>query len=298
MTDLVCTSCHKKKPGRFTRRPQAAGGGWDQGLSLPYWYCYICLPLGQGRDEQGVDPMPAKSALVAPKLNPATVKQEGLSTLTPLQTAIADLPSVLTAEDYIDADTLRDRIRNARKTWKDRMEKIIRPIRQGLDELYSLNRDVDVPLGTLEDSVTGRMKVFKLEETRLLRAAEEAREQEAQRLRNEAAQKELASEQARTVQMRGRLHAAAARAWSQAEEVEQEEIPTPIQVASSTTRPKRSPVVTDRTAFLKGIVAGYVPENCIAIIQPTLNRYYRDDPEGMAAWPGVTLVDDIQIVGR
>jgi len=46
-----CTTCREKKPGRFTRHAHAASGGWSRGLDKVLWYCWDCLPLGDGRGE-------------------------------------------------------------------------------------------------------------------------------------------------------------------------------------------------------------------------------------------------------
>jgi len=46
-----CVQCREKKAGRFTRHQHAAGGGWTQGRDKVMWFCWDCLPKGDGRGE-------------------------------------------------------------------------------------------------------------------------------------------------------------------------------------------------------------------------------------------------------
>lgn len=47
-----CVRCKAEKDGRFTKDRRSSGGGWDQGQQQPFWYCYECLPFGNGRGEE------------------------------------------------------------------------------------------------------------------------------------------------------------------------------------------------------------------------------------------------------
>jgi uncharacterized membrane protein YqiK len=238
-----------------------------------------------------------------PKVNLDEARKEGQALMQAIHPEVQEL-TVRTDDDYLVADAILGRIKKARKTWTDRMEKVIRPIRQGLDELYALNRDVDKPLADLEEGVKGKMKAFKLEEARLLREADERKRQEEDRLRREAEEAQRKAEAAKTPQLRGRLEAQATRLVAQAEVVSQQDTPEPIRGTSSTTRPQKRVRIKDLVHFLQGIVDGYVPEDCVNnprvldAMQPTLNNYFKDDPVGMEAWPGVEVYDDVQIVGR
>lgn len=282
-----CTLCDKDRPGRFTRRKIAAGGGWSQNLDIPNWYCYRCLPEGEGRGEE--TPMPAKQTAVA-RVDQQAMKQEAVILIQPFANAV-DALTIESEAEYHAADQLKAQIRTARKNWVARIEKIIRPIRQGLDELYELNRDGDRPLGVLEDKVTDSMKEYQIKKLQAARAVERERE----RLQAEADAKLKAAETAKTPQMRGRLQTAAARVIQQAETIQ---TPQPVFAEHSSVRPVKRVRIVGLNAFLKGIVDGYVPADCIDVLQGKLNAYLKDDPEGMAAWPGVEVYDDVQIVGR
>lgn len=293
-TTAECISCHKKRPGRYTRHRDTTK------QAPPYWYCYACLPAGQGKDE-------SDETVGPPKKLPATLtaepKEKGeLMVLIPtLSTEVAEL-AVTTAEEYAYADSLLGRVQAARKTWAPIwgriMEKSVKPIREGLEGLYQMNRDVDGPLEKLELAVKRPMKLFKENEARQIAEEQRRKDREQQRLIDEAEAKRRAAERAATPQMKGRLLAQAERQEEQAEVVERQEVAAPVQGDSSGTRKKRAVRVKELHAMLKGICDGYVPDDCITVNQVKLNAYFREHGEDMGLWPGLETFDDIQIVGR
>lgn len=225
-----------------------------------------------------------------------TAKTEGLALVTPLSPLVASL-TVVDAEGYLRADALFGRIKTARKSWKERMEKIIRPIRSGLDELYALNREVDAPLAKLETAVEGKMIAYKQEERRQLQAAENERiqrEQEAQRKRDALAAKEAA---AKTAYMKAKLAEQVAEAEAEVAEAQQP-VEEAVQGFHSSLKSKKVPKVTNHLAFVGGIAEGLIPADCITLNMTRLRAYYKEDPESVAGFPGVVIVDDDQIAGR
>lgn len=226
------------------------------------------------------------------------IRDEGLALASPLQQAITAL-DVVDAPSYELADALLSRIRLARKRWKERVEPIIRPIKAGLDALYALNRDIDTPLANGEAAVKGKMRDYKLLEAQRAREEQMAKEREAQRLRDEAEAKERAAATARTAKMREALTEKARAIAAQAEDVETAPLSAaPVLVERSTTRIVRKPTVTDVQAFARGIGAGLIPAECVAVVNKMLVDCYRQDPGTVAQWPGVVIVEDVQIVGR
>lgn len=299
MADIYkCAQCGKNREGRFTRRKGESS--WGKGNNLPRWTCYPCLPLGQGRGEDETDVMakkPTTKTTASPINAKLPSKEESLAVISPLQADVSTLV-VTDEESYQKADYLLSRIGQARKTWGERMEKIIRPIRQGLDEIYALNREVDKPLESLDKAVRKEMTAFKTEERRLIREADEAKAREEQRLRDEAEIKERAAQTAATPQLRGRLSAQAARLTEQAETVAQQETPAPVQAARSSERVPEKVRVNDLGLFLQGILDGTIAPEAITVDQVWLNKQFRNEPTVVAAWPGVEKYEDIQIVRR
>lgn len=218
-----------------------------------------------------------------------------------LKTEVNDLV-VEDDASYQYADELLERIRQPRKLWKGIwtriQEKTIKPIRAGLDELYALDRDVDRPLEALETSVKAKMRDFKLEEQRQLQAEQAARDREQQRLLNEARKKEEAEQNARTAAMREKLRLQREALEAQAAEVEEQAAPEPVTAVHSAPRTKRAWRLKSIEDFCVGVAEGSIPAECIALVTPIINRYYKDNPEAVESWPGLEGFDDIQIAGR
>jgi hypothetical protein len=241
--------------------------------------------------------IPATAVPVAAK----TAKTEGLALLTPLRTEadrLIGISGIYTADEYLSADALFGRIKQARKTWKDRMERIIRPIRLGLDELYSLNREVDAPLAKLEDAVERKMVAYKQEERRQLQAAENERLQREQAEQRRLAEIAAKEERAKTDAMRAKL--AEQRQAVEERLAEQAAEPQPEAVSGfhSSLRTKKVPKVANNLGFIGGVAEGVIPADCITINMVRLRAYYKDDPETVASFPGVVIVDDDSIAGR
>jgi hypothetical protein len=235
-----------------------------------------------------------------PPVTPTTlarVRKETLALATPLRSAVDDL-EVTTEEEYQIADGYLSRIADAQRAVKAKIDPITKPVeqsikllKQSIDAAKKLEKEALAPLQALEAGVKSKMRDFKIEETRRLR------ESEAERLRieNEIAEQLRREEQARTAPMR-------ARAAQKREELEQQyveqETPTKVMAASSSARVSRKPAILSLKAFLKGIADGFVPEECIEVKPGVLQRYYKDDPEGVESWPGVQIVDDVVIAKR
>lgn len=302
-----CIICKKNRAGRFTRRNSGASGAWTKG-SLPAWHCWACLPKGQGRGESEEEAvtvtLPAKAlAPVSPKML-LLDRKEGMDRISPLQLEVSELGiSLLTPTDYDSADAILGKIQTARKWWKSKLYGTktqpgpIPSIKSGLDMLYALNNEVDHPLAALEDGIKGRMKEYVRRKLLIEQQAERERleaEQEAARQLEAAAAKEAAA----------RTPAQKAKAAAMMEEAEEAYIETltpvsePVVVANSTTRVPKKPVVKDMLAFCKGISDGEIPTETIRLMPSVLNQLFRDDAEMVAGFPGVSIEDDIQIVGR
>lgn len=246
---------------------------------------------------------PSEPAWTIPRATSDAVKEhDALIKVLPTFVEEVDQLIVEDAPGYEYADALLGQVREARKkwgaVWSRIMEKTVKPIRDGLEELYQLNRDIDMPAEKLENRIKAKMKEYKTQEAKQIRDADETREREAQRLRNEAAKKEAQLSTARTAQLRGRLEAARAQLEERAAEVEQTVTPEAVVGISSTTRTKQTWKVTDLHAFCRGIADHKVPSYAVLVNTVEINRTWRNDAEGVAAWPGVELVDDITIVGR
>lgn len=289
-----CILCKKKREGRFVRPLTSPA------TALPAWHCFKCLPQGQGKGE---DAAPAVATAGRVSLTQPS-RDEGMALITPLKADIQALTVIESDEQYQMADALFGRVKQARKQWKLRMYGTatkpgpIPLIRRGLDDLYQLNRDVDGPLAQLEAAIEQPMKQFMLAKFR-----EQQEQERAKREAEEEAERTLQALLAKQDALK--TPAAKERIQEQINEAEQsyidvvsqpvEDLPAAI---SSTAKAKKVPRVVDLSAFIKGIVSGDVPEDCVTVVASKLRDYFKEDPEAVAAMPGVVIEDDIQISGR
>lgn len=306
MADVhACIQCKKNKQGRFTRVASGADGPWTKG-HLPSWHCYACLPKGKGRGETEEEAVTVTAIKpVSPKVILAD-KKEGLAQIEPLQLAMAKIQTITTPAQYQAADAVLGKVITARKWWKAKMygDKTapgpIPAIKSGLDMLYALNREVDNPLDAMETGLKARMKAFKQLELDQQRAADAEKAEREQEAIEELERAAAAEAKAKTPTQK----AAAAEAVEEAEAAYIETQTTqfvPVQGSSSSTRIPKKPIIkttADLMAFCLGIAEGDIPSELIEVKQGMLNKLYKDDPETVAAFPGVTIIDDIQIVGR
>lgn len=234
-------------------------------------------------------PKPAQAALQA--------KTEALGVVQTLQTEVASL-EVTSEEEYQLADQFLGRIRLKRSWWKDKMEAIIRPVRQGLDATYALNREVDKPLELLETTVKRTMADYKTQERLQLQAREEERLAEAERLRQEAEKLQAKAQTLISPVAKARALATAAIAVEQATEIEEAEPERGVLAVNSSARPVKKWRVVDLQMFLAAVGNGILPAEVVILNQVYLNKEFKLDPEGFGAWPGIETYDDTQIAGR
>lgn len=230
------------------------------------------------------------------------VAVEGTRLVSPLKDAVEEL-TITSSEDYTGADELLAGIRRARKTWDEKMEPILSPLRSAKTAADALKREIDRPLEVLEGQVKEKMRDFKVQEAAEI-AREQARidaaQQKIQRQLEDASAKELA---ARTKQMRERLATKRQELEEQAEEVAAE-APVATKAAHSGVRmvPKWRCSGNKETPslfiILMAILAGQIPPEVVMLDHSFINRQHLNDRTVMANWPGFELYDETVIVGR
>lgn len=319
-----CALCKKKNPGRFCRHPAATEG------TVPYWHCWSCLKPGEAKGEdKATATQQAMGAVIKPSAlskTPASMvvqdvgpdiskvsqgsieaaRQEIDGMVGPLDSPIQaltllDVPHLSIAEcqhHYLQADQMLGQVQRVKRAWADRMERIIRPIRKGLDEIYSLNRDGAKPLDERETYIKTVMKSLKLRENRLIAEAEAIKREEEDRLRREAEEKARKAQTAQTPQMAGRLAAQATRLEQQAETVAAIDTPLAVRGMASSSAAIKVARVVDLPSFLLGVAEGTIPESVLEIKPGVIQRLYTQDPRTVAGWPGLVIEDDIAIRGR
>lgn len=279
----TCHKCGKARTGRLVRQ---------EGDRIPYYYCRLCVPEGTGKGEAPA--MPDVPGAVKGKVT--SLQAAGQSLLAPLQ--VLTPLDLQTEEDYQEADRRLSVIRRARAEWRDRLQRVVKPIREGLDELYALGRDVDKPMEAMEGAYREGMQAYKMRELQAIREAERKKQEEEAQAVREAEEAMRKAEAARTAQLREKLQKQAMKAIERVDEITYRVDPTPVRAASSTTRVIKTPIVVDLNAFLSGIIVGEIPADLVAVQGRVLSAAYKEDPQSVLSWPGVEIQEEIQVVGR
>jgi hypothetical protein len=258
-----------------------------------------------------------KAEVVVPELvDTVKVRAQGLTLLAPLTPEVRAL-RVTTPVEYLSADELLGRVRNARSRWKMLMDPIVAPLARMKADLKlqeagikNLNNEVDGPMETLELRVKESMRLYKMEEAKQIQAAREE-EARAERERQEAiAEMRRKEEAAKTVQMRAKLAQKRADLEEEAVQASMVDLNPVAKGASSSVRSIQKIRVTN-LAVLVAALADYQPKAGMyqmgvpplslineEMLQVRLNALFREQPGIAASWPGVEVYTDINIAGR
>ena len=244
--------------------------------------------------------------------NPATLLDKELAVIrsetAPTIKQAASL-KITDAQSYALADVFLGRLVTARKQIKARLSRFLDPLKEAVDkaqeafrEAQDFQEEVDAPLAQAENTVRAEMRGYQIEQARIKREQEEAAQAEARRLEEAAAKKRLEESKARTQQMRERLAAQRAALETEAAAAAAVPVAAPVKAAGSNTRTTRTPQVVDLAAFLKGWGKAETKDialsDIIEVNSAHLKAVYKVYPEMVASWPGVKIVEDIQIVHR
>lgn len=262
---------------------------------------------------QKVAPIQANTAVQGLTVNVEREHQKGLALVNPV---VAELRAtqVTTAEQYAAADQLLGRLRNTRKQWGTIWgaiyERVVRPQKEALDNLYAINREIDKPLEDGEKALKKQMAAFKDEERRQLAVAEQQREAEANRTQELIDQTRAKLETAKGSTKRvlennlGRLESH--------QQAVLENIEMPVVASNSSDRVIKVLIVTDLIALAEhmgrmqqeagdhGTDADPAIDLILAAVEGVLNKLGKtqEAKDRLAQWPGVGLQEQTQIVGR
>lgn len=240
-----------------------------------------------------------------PAVTPKSILQARTQALTVTQ-EILDLARdliVQTEPEYHAADEILHKIKVAQKRLDQPFEDVIRPVRQGLDGVYAIRREVENPLLDLEKTVKEKMRGFKLAE------AERIRKEEAARSRLLRIEQARVAEEQRAEQNRRIAEAAKANDFQKAQEILAEEepevaiifatpAPRPVQAASSSSRTIKRWRVTDLELVLEAVRLEIAPVDILQINATKVAEMFKVDPENVDSIPGLECYDDVVISGR
>lgn len=224
-------------------------------------------------------PAVATKAILAARVSALAITQEILDLAKDL--------AVETEPQYHSADEILHKIKVAQKRLDQPFEDVIRPVRQGLDGVYAIRREVENPLIDLERTVKEKMRAYKLAE------AERIRKEEAERAR---VQREAEAAERRRVAALPKE----APAEPQAEIVVLHPTPVmaPVRAASSSARTIKRWRVYDFEQVIECVKLGLAPVEWLQINAVAVEKAFKLNPALIDEVSGMECYDDIQIAGR
>src|SRR5271154_895126 len=210
-------------------------------------------------------PAVAKAAIVKARAAALTVTQEVIDQAKDI--------TITTAEDYHAADEILHKIKVAQKRSGDILEEVIRPVRDGLEQVYAVRRLIENPLLDLERVVKEKMRVWQIaDRARIDKENYERRKIEEEQRRLEALKVvELAN--------KGDFTGAAA-VLTQPETVVLHPTPPPqpIRAASSSARPVKKWRLTDLELLVQAVYLEMVPIDVLMVNPVKVGEIFKADP--------------------
>ncbi len=242
--------------------------------------------------------MPTK---IEPKPDLTKARKEGLMIIEPIKKELSNF-KIKTEADYLAADEMYSQVLKAEKLWEGKISPIIEPMRQALDGIYALRREIIDPLTEAKKPRKDGMKQYKLAEAKRLAEAEAARQAEIKRLEDEARAKELAADKAKSAGYKEKLIEQRAIAEQKAEELRTAAPVTGVRGEGSTTRKVTKWKVDDLVTFMVYLLEQHNDDlmSLIQIDDVQMNAKFKlDGPKSGAKWlPGIEVYEDIEIAGR
>jgi hypothetical protein len=255
-----------------------------------------------------VAPRQANAVAGAVSVNIEREHQKGLALVNPLVQELGKV-QITNELEYQAADVLLGKIRVARKgwgtIWTAIQERVIKPQRDALEGVYSINREVDGPLERGEKFVKSEMALYKDEERKQLEKANREREAEAERV-----QQQIEATRAKLATASGSVKGVLTRNLGRLDAHQQavmEQVPMAVQGVNSSTRVVKVLKVSNLLLLAQYLASEEVDPDkdpaAVALLQAVEESLQKSgrtqyEKERLAQWPGVSLMDTTQIVGR
>lgn len=216
---------------------------------------------------------------------------------------ISDQPS------YTQADVLLNRIMGGERVVDDRFQPIITPLREPLDVIYGLKRDIIKPLAATKLVVKEKMGVYQLQEKRRLDEVEARNTAEAKRITDQWLRD---NPPAPPVLVPLTPHSEPfAMPICQPQELTKSLAQPPVQITFLAPPPAPAPIAahssarfekrfrtTDLDLLVDAAMSGILPIDILTVRPTALQSYFEADPVAFAQWPGVEVYDHPIITGR
>lgn len=233
----------------------------------------------------------------------ASADADALALANPVQLDASHI-QVHDAQSYSIADAFLKRIKQARAAVAEKIEdKLgIKPIREGLDRLYALRREIneraDKPLAQAEAHVKKQMGDWQLAERKRIEQEEAERLRKARELERQAEETRRQASSTADAKARAEAEERAAQLNAESMMLEHAQPEQPTRGRSSAVRFEKVVVVKDFDAFILGVASGDIPNTMVVVDEQAVRAYLAAWPEAVAQWPGVVVEDKAVVAGR
>jgi hypothetical protein len=255
------------------------------------------------------------------------IRKDAILTISPLETK-ANAIVIKSWDDYTAADQVLINIKEARKSpIFDRLNGLIKPLKEAVDAYYKLRREIEEPLDKAETSIKGKMRQWQIEDAEVKAKAERERQAAIAKAEEEARIAQEKLKKAVTKPMMNKLAESKARLDQKRAELEsQKTAPAPKAAGSAPRKMKKwrvvsmakfvlslveAPVIM-KTARVVDSLLGYTPVvfkaeaegglglmSLLTIDKAQMDAKFSLDQPEIGEWmPGVECYEDITIAGK
>lgn len=263
-----------------------------------YYACYDCLPYGIP-DSESIHMPKTKPAVIASAQDAArnaVMIKKGQSILAPV--ASLPLDRIESEEDFALIDSFFGKVSRAMKAWDAEMAPILTPAKATVDHAkatlkgaQALHAKVNTPLEEMMSLCRTLMSDYRRRELALKAAAED----EQRRLLRE---QERLAEQSVTARTAPQRQVAARKLEAVNEQLMEAETVVPAASEHSQTRYMKIVRNPGLEEIIARAAAGDIPADVLSIDTVRINRYFKEEPDAVASWPGFSIEDEPIIARR
>jgi len=196
---------------------------------------------------------------------------------------------VTNQKSYSEADRLLSDVMAGDRVIEEKFSPVVRLLREPLDVIYELRREVAVPLAADKLEVKRKMGVYQLEEKKRLDAEAEENRRKAQELVEWMKQEPTLPT--------GMGIASTQTGVPQVTFLAPPPQPAPS-AAHSSARFVKKWRITNLELLIDMALVGELPLDILTINTGKMEDYFQAEPERVGSWPGVEVYDHAVITGR
>jgi len=247
-------------------------------------------PLMHKKIKEHIEKRPQAPSLLQEKA------EEAKALMIDIAPKVAAIPVITSPEQYATMDKFLGVIGEARKTWKEKVEEILKPMRAAKKAVHDLDNSIDGPREKLELVIKARMADWQRKLLAERDEEERIKREEQEKIEAQAREVEQKAQAARSPHMQTRLLAQLAELKDLAQAVQQVEPETKLQRGSSShTKTPMKWKLVNMKLLVQAVALGDIPLEVLTTNDPAINKYFKNDQDEVRDWPGIEVYKDVVI---